>query len=78
MLLKGIYMGSRKVTTKRGSQMEIYDVYDDGLVRVMLPADSLQSAGIQVGDFLSLEVRTSSLVFGEVDTLKKITKDGKV
>lgn len=74
MVLKGIFMGSRKVMTKRGNQMEIYDIYDNGLVRVMLPADSLQSAGIQVGDSLSLEVRTSSLVFGEPDTVKKVAK----
>lgn len=67
-------MGSRKVKTKRGADMEIYDLYDSGLVKVMLPADCLQSLGVSVGDTVSLEVRTSSLVFGEPDTIKKVAK----
>lgn len=74
MLLKGVYMGSRRVRTKKGNEMEIYDLYDSGLVRVMLPAECLQKAGLSVGDFVSLEVRTSGLVFGEPDTIKKVAK----
>ncbi len=73
MLVSGIYMGSRKIKTRKGVDMEIYDLYDSslaGLVRVMLPADCLQSKGVSVGDCVIMEARTTSLVFGVADTVK--------
>lgn len=74
MLVKGIYMGSRKVKTKKGNELEIYDLYDSGLIQVMLPVDCLQALGFVAGDTVSVEVTTSSAVFGNPDTVKKVVK----
>ena len=72
MKVTGVYMGSRKITTKKGNELEIYDLYDSGLIQVMLPVDCLQSLGIVAGESVSVEVTTSSAVFGNPDTVKKV------
>lgn len=64
MKLEGMYLGKRDMKTKKGTDMEIADIYtEEGMVRVMARPGTF--SGIEKFKILKVPVAINSLVFAE-------------